>query len=270
MDKSIRDDIRQVGVVTKYEVLKHTRSKRMLVFSGIAALLFILITALQFFLNGEFPKDPKEFISSYVGMVNLLVIIGVSLFCASAIASEFEERTALLMFPRPIKKTSFFAGKVLACFTVCGGIIAIYYAACMVFCLAYTGGLDVTSFYSLGFALLFMLGAGGFALFISSISGKGSMAVVITIATLLLVFNIVDSMFSLFRIEPVFSITYAAVDILNVIQGHVTSFTDLSSYGIDMTIGNYYPSHWLSITIMTTWFTVTTVLAALIFGRREF
>jgi ABC-2 type transport system permease protein len=266
MDKGIKDDLRQIGVVTKYEILKHTRSKRMFVFSGIAILIFVLITALHLIFDG-LPNDSEEFIVSYVGMVNLMVILGVSLFCASAIASEFEERTALLMFPRPIKKTSFFTGKVLACYAVCGGVIALYYAVCMVFCLAYTGGLDATAFASLGYALLFMLGAGGFALFISSVSGRGSIAVVITIATLLLVFNIIDGMFFMFNVEPVFSITYAAVDILNVIQGEVTSTWHLMD---GMSITNFYPAHWLSITIMTTWFLVTTVLAALIFGRREF
>ena len=268
MDKGIGDDLRQVGVVTKYEVLKHMRSRRMLVFSAIAVLLFILITALSFVLDGKLPDDPKEFMARYVNMMSLLVILGVSLFCASAIASEFEERTALLMFPRPIKKTSFFTGKVLACYAVCGGIIALYYAVCMLFCFAYTGGLDATAFASLGFAILFMLGAGGFALLISSVSRKGSMAVVITIATLLLVFNIVDSMCFVFHVEPVFSITYASIDILNVIEGKVTTILDFPAFGIS--IANYYPAHWLSVSIMSIWFVVTTVLAALIFKRREF
>jgi len=270
MNKGVGDDLRQIGVVTKYEILKHVRSKKMFIFAGIVVLLFVLITVLNFVLNGKLPDEPKEFVTGYVNLVSLVVILGASLFFAPAIASEFEERTALLMFPRPIKKTSFFMGKVLACCAVCGMIITAYYAAVILFCVAYTGGLEATAFASLGLALLFMLGTGGFALFISSISRRGATAVVITIATLLLVFNIVDSMFSLFRFEPVFSVTYAGTDILNVIVGNVTSFTDLSDFGLDMIIGNYYPAHWLSITIMSTWFLVTTILAAVIFGRREF
>jgi len=268
MDKGIGDDLRQVGVVTKYEILKHTRSKRMLVFSGIALHMFVLITALNFIFDGKLPSDPDEFMTGYVGMVSLLVILGVSLFCASAIASEFEERTALLMFPRPIKKSSFFTGKVLACYAVCGGIIVVYYAVVMLLCLINTGGLNATALASLGYALLFMLGAGGFALLISSVSGRGAIAVVITIATLLLVFQMVDGMLYVFHIEPVFSITYAAVDIMNVIQGNETSVQDFPE--LNLSISNYYPTHWMSATIMSVWFAVTTVLAALIFRRREF
>ena len=268
MDKGMGDDLRQVGVVTKYEILKHTRSKRMLVFSGIAVLLFILITVLNFVFDGKLPSDPDEFMMGYVGTVSLLVILGVSLFCASAIASEFEERTALLMFPRPIKKTSFFTGKVLACYAVCGGIIVAYYAVCMLLCLINTVSLNMSAFASLGYALPFMLGAGGFAFLISSVSGRGAIAVVITIATLLLVFQMVDGMLYVFHVEPVFSITYASVDILNVIQGNTTWVQDFPELGIS--ISNYYPAHWLSITVMSTWFLVTTVLAAVIFKRREF
>jgi len=266
MDNSFRDDIRQIGVVTRYETVKHIRSRRMLVFSGVAALIFVLTTALLFVVGDGPNSDPRLFMADYVG--NMFVIIGVSLFFAPAIASEFEDRTALLMFPRPMKKSSLFTGKVFACYIVCGAIIAVYYAVCMLFCILYTGGLDITAFASLGFALLFMMAAGGFALLVSSIVSKSSIAVVITIATLLLVFHLIDNMFFMAHIEPVFSLTYASYDIFNVIQGDVTTIIDLPAFGIN--IAQYWPAHWLSITVMTVWFLVTTVLAALIFRRREF
>ena len=268
MDKGIKDDFRQIGVVTQYELYKHIRSRRLLIFAGLMALLFVLITALSFVLNGKLPDDSKAFIELYVGFISLLIIVGVSLLCAPTIASEFEERTALLIFPRPIKRTSFFVGKVLACYIVCGAVIIAYYLACIVLSFIAAGGVYGSTFGSLGMALLFMLGAGGFALLMSSLFKKSSTAMIITIATLLLILGMIDGTMMVFNVEPVFSLTYAGVDILNIIQGASTSQQWLGIEGMYMTI--FYPSHLLSVSIMLTWFAVTTVLSALLFRRREF
>jgi ABC-2 type transport system permease protein len=272
--KGIGDDIRQIGVVTKYELLKHLRSRKMFIFIGIAALLFILITVLNIVLDGGLPKDKTDFMETYLSLIDIVLIIGVSLFCAAAIAAEFEERTALLMFPRPIKKTSFFIGKMLACYIVCGGVLAAYYGLCIIVSIINTGGLDMHTFGSLGMALLFMVAAGGFALLMSSVFKKGSTAIIITIATLLLIFQIVGAIMETFGVEPIFSVTYAAKDIVNIISENVTeSFTlDLSHMGgpSEFKYSVFYPSRGLAIGIMATWAIVTTALSALIFSKKEF
>ena len=267
MGKGIGDDLRQIGVVTRYELLKHIRSRRMLIFIAIGVLLLALITALNIILEGHLPKDPKEFMQNYVGLITLFIIIGVSLFCAPAIASEFEERTALLMFPRPMKKTTFFIGKMTACYIVCGLIILGYYLVAMILSVLNTGTVYPNTFGSIGLAMLFMLGTGGFALLISSIFRKGSTAVIVTIAVLLLIFNIVDSMLMIFDIEPVFSITYAGLDVSNIIDGKVTtSFPP--GFGISGTF--FYPTHTLAVSIMAIYASVATAIAAFLFARREF
>ena len=266
--RGVSDDVRQIGVVVKYEIYKHLRSRRMFVFIGLAVLVMALITVLSIYLDGSLPGDPTELASMYLGFVSLLIIIGVSLFCAPTIAAEFEERTALLMFPRPIRKTSFFLGKVLACYIICGLIIGLYYLIIIILSLANTGSVDTNLFLSLGYAILFMIGTGGFALLLSSLLKKGSTAVIITIAVLLLVFNIIDGMMMLFHVEPLFSITYAGLDISNIVDGRVTELLEFPEF--DLSISNYYPAHNVSAFIMMAWASVTTMLSALLFHRREF
>ena len=276
MGKGIGDDIRQMGVVTKYELLKHLRSRKMFIFVGITALMFILVTALRIAINGELPKDPTKFMEAYLGLVDLLLIIGVSLFCASAIASEFEERTALLMFPRPIKKTSLFIGKMMACYIVCGGILALYYGICIIFSLLNTGGLDTNVFGSLGMGFMFMFGAGGFALLMSTVFKKASTAVIVTIATLLLILQIVCGILEAFKIEPVFSITYMSKDILNFISGHTSgvppgleAFVEMAEkWGVSLM--QYYPTHAMAFGIAATWAIATTAISVFLFSRKEF
>jgi ABC-2 type transport system permease protein len=197
-----------------------------------------------------------------------MVIVGAALFFASALVSEFEERTALLMFPRPMKKTSFFIGKVLACYIVCGAIIVMYYMVSMVISLLNTGTVYPAAFASLGLALLFMAAVGGFALLMSSVLKKGSTAIIMTIAAMLLVFNMIDGILFAVDIEPVFDLIYAGLDISNVVDGAVT--VSNGSIGFGMTGTLFYPSHALAVSVMGIWAAVTTFLAVILFGRREF
>ncbi|MCL2712773.1 MAG: ABC transporter permease [Methanomassiliicoccaceae archaeon] len=271
MNDGIADDLRQIGVVTKYEMLKHVRSRKMMIFVSIAVLLFVLITALNIIFEGGLPKDPTKFMEGYVSIIDLMLIIGVSLFCASTIAAEFEERTALLMFPRPMKRTSFFIGKVLACYIVCGAILIAYYILCMLLSILNTGSVDTNTFGSLGMALMFMLGAGGFALLMSSLFKKGSTAVIVTIASLLLILQIVSGILETFGHEPAFSVTYAAKDIANYISGEVTQSSSFPMPGGgEFNLSVFYPSHLMAFSIMATWAVITTVLSAYLFSKKEF
>lgn len=270
-EKNSADDIRQIGVVTKYELLKHARSKRFLTFVGIAALMFILMTALSFILDGKLPNDETAFMKLYLAPLHIMIVIGVSLICASAIASEFEERTALLMFPRPMKKTTFFIGKALSSFIACGAVVALYYGICILVSLLSTGGLDINTFGSFGMAMLFMLGTGGFALLMSSLFKKASTAVIVTIAVLLLVFNMIDGVMILNEVEPIFSITYAGTDILNYVAGDPTGIQTVEVMpGVNTEMMYFYPTHMMALLICAVWFAVTTLLSALIFRRKEF
>jgi len=271
MNKGIGDDLRQMSVVTKYELLKHFRSKRMLIFVGIAAIIFVLLTALSFILDGKLPDEPKAFMELYVALMPIMIIIGVSLIFAPAIASEFEERTALLMFPRPMKKTTFFMGKLLSCFILCGAVVLLYYAVCIVGSLIIAGGLELKVFGSMGMALLFTAGTGGFALLMSSLFKKGSTSIIITVLILFLVFySMMDGMFIMFDVEPVFSITYAGMDILNFISGHPSGLQTVNVMGVEMEMMYYYPTHVLAVSVMSVWAAVTITLSALLFRRREF
>jgi len=260
MSKGFADDIRQVGVVTKYELFKHLRSKRMYIFILLAALMIVLIRVLLHYVGDLGPPlDAMPDLAWYVTSVDMLVVIGVALFCAPAIASEFEERTALLIFPRPMRKTSFFLGKAAACYLVCGAVIILYYMMAVVMSLINGDSVILSDlFTSLGLALLFMLGTGGFALLMSSILKKGSTAVIVTIAVLFMVFNIVDMMYNTFIGEPLFSITYAAGNISAVIYDGFSIF------------GAIHPTVFISVCIMTAWTVVTTTISAVLFGRREF
>jgi len=267
------NDLRQISIVTRYEMLKHLRSKKLLTFAIITMAILVLITAIYLGSAAGFPEDPKEFMSSYVSLLFLFLIIGVSMFCASAIASEFDERTALLIFPRPMKRISLFIGKALASFIVIGIVILLYYSISMVLCLAKTGSVPASAFASMGMAMLFVLGAGGFALLMSTVFKKGLIAVIVTLLVLLLVmWFIVDLMVGpILNIEPVFSVTYGSGGITNVINGFVSYSETFEIEGMgSVTTSTFFPSNVTAIAIMSIYAIITTTLAALLFSRKEF
>jgi ABC-2 type transport system permease protein len=270
--KGISDDLRQIGVVTKYELLKHVRSKRFLILIGIVAMMFTLTTVLIFALDGGLPSDKTEFMSAYTSFVSIMIIIAVSLICGSAIASEFEERTALLMFPRPMKRMTFFIGKALSSFIACGAVVMLYYGVCVLLSLLCTGGLDMNTFGSLGIAMLFILGTGGFALLMSSLFKKGTISIIVTILVLLLAFYmIIDSTMIFFEVEPTFSVTYAGMDIQNYIAGRPSGLQTVEAMpGMEMDVMFLYPTHAMAASLCIAWFAVTTTISALLFRRKEF
>ncbi|MCL2786167.1 MAG: hypothetical protein FWD81_02965, partial [Methanomassiliicoccaceae archaeon] len=161
--------------------------------------------------------------------------------------------------PRPMKKTSFFIGKAFACYIVCGVIMILYYLVSILMVYINGATVNTTVLTSLGLALLFMLGTGGFAFLMSSILKKGSTAVIVTIAALFMIFGLIDMMYENFIGEPTFSITYAASNIISAVyslSGSMFGITSMSVLG--------------SATVMMAWFAVTMTISALIFRRREF
>ena len=104
--------IRQSYVVMKNEIKKFFSGKRMMVFSIIlAAIIFVLAVAP--YLVGS---TAKPFM--FVAVASLVVLMASTLFASISIVSEYEERTALIVFTRPISKASIFTGKLLACLVV--------------------------------------------------------------------------------------------------------------------------------------------------------
>jgi ABC-type transport system involved in multi-copper enzyme maturation permease subunit len=107
-------DFGKLGVVIRYEFLKHIRRARLYIILGIAllveALLLILVPGLN---HWKYP-------SSVLVMAQLLTVgpslaaIGAVFFAGDAIAGEYEAKTGFLLFINPIKKVTLWVGKYLA------------------------------------------------------------------------------------------------------------------------------------------------------------
>ncbi len=73
-------DLNQVLTVAKYDVLKHFRSKRLLGLLVLEGLVLALMFALPIALDLDTSDDAAGYMSSYVGWVSMLIVIGATMF----------------------------------------------------------------------------------------------------------------------------------------------------------------------------------------------
>lgn len=268
-----KGDMYQTAVVAKYELYKYIRNKKFYVFVGLLALLLIIQTVLPYLLGDGLSKDPQELMGGYVSWVMILVIIGVTLFSSGAIVSEFEDRTALLMFTRPIKKESIFLGKFIASFLFTATLMLVYLLVAIVISFAVAGGIPDGTFTAIGLSLLFILGASGVAFMLSSFLKRGSTAAIMTFALLMLILPMIYGILMAFGIEPIYDLIYASTAIDASISGAVTQTIMIDGQPILINgreMKNFVPTASMAAVIMTVWCLVTGFLSYLKFKTREF
>ena len=253
------DDFRQSYVVAVNEIRKFIRGKKFLAYGVMVTIMFILWTALPFLLGESFNETYGEgrIIPIYLSFMFLMVIIGATLFASSTIVSEYEERTALVLFTRPIKKTSIFLGKIVGCIIVGALFIALYYLGVAVILQIVDGRIPNEFFKSLGLVLVYIVSASGVSMLISSVLKKSSISAVLTFFTLAMIFSMVSFVISTAGFDPWFMLDQAAHEL--VPSAFVDGYPVIPMLHVGRAAG-----------VMAIWFVATTVLAWLAFIKREF
>lgn len=276
MMAQIPNDIMQTVTVARNEITKFLRSRKLAVYLALVVLIIVLMTALPYVLGDGLSGSAGEVFSDYIGYASLLVLLGATLFASYAIVSEFEERTALILFTRPIRKSSVFLGKFLACYVLVAAVIVVYYLVSLVIAFAVSGGL-VTSFApSLAMSLMYVFATTGVAMFISSFMKKGGTSAVLTFITILLLITVVSAVMSSSGIDTWFMLDNASQSIVTSIPEYVESANGVmvdigTSVGVDVSGMMVQAADCVrSGAAMFAWGVVTLLLSYLVFSRREF
>jgi len=112
------NDFEKLGVVIKYEFLKHIRRARLYIILGITALAEALVLILTPVLMHGYPESVTAMAMLLTSMTSLSSL-GAVFFAGDAIAGEYEGKTGFLLFTNPIKREVLWAGKYIA------GLIAV-------------------------------------------------------------------------------------------------------------------------------------------------
>jgi ABC-2 type transport system permease protein len=230
-------DMEKLGIVIKFEFLKHIRRKRLYIILAIAllteALVLILIPTLM---TDGFPKS----VNVMAGLLTLgasLAALGAVFFAGDAIAGEYESKTGFLLFTNPIKRELLWIGKYLAGFIAITALIIFTYIIVAISLLVIYHQVPIAIFESFGLCLFYAGAVLSTTFFFSAVS-KGSMGA--TIITLLFVWmfcGILESILA-YTGNPYWFILSAGGDSITLpygsIQELIASFSGLSGGFQDM------------------------------------
>ncbi len=190
------NDFQQIYVVVKNELIKSVRGKKFIISLLIVLIVFMLITGLQMMLGtwSEMDDNVGRWVDTYFELFPLVITLVVALLSSIAIVSEFEERTALILFTRPIRRTSIFIGKIASCVILEAFIILIYYLLASIVGFIKLGSVPADIIVSYAISVMYVFAASGIAFVISAFFKKGSVCTIISLLILLVVMPIISMM----------------------------------------------------------------------------
>jgi ABC-type transport system involved in multi-copper enzyme maturation permease subunit len=269
--RALPTDFQQIGSIAKYEVYKYLRSRRLVSVVIIEAIVITLILAIPPLLGRSYAANPADFTATFAQFTYLLAIISATMFAGDALVSEFQQRTGYLIFPNPVKRWVFFAGKLLASLAVVGLVLVIYYAVAILAGVALTGSVSDLQFASLGLAYLFGAACVGIAYLLSSVMKTATSALVFTFFLLFLILPIVDGVGMVAGARTDFSLTFQEGVIPDILQTPYPSDHVLGGGPgpANFTIYQYVPHVDTAIIVMSLYLVVSIAIAVVMFNRRE-
>lgn len=266
--QDVPSDLEQIGLVTRYEIEKSLQSKAFIGIMGLIISVVALMTLVRPLLGIDFSSDPITFVQDYLSWVEILVLIGAVAFASGALSSEFEKRTGLLMFPQPVKRTTYLVGKFLSSLIILAVAMGLYYIIVCVLSLAIAGGIPGTILISYGFAMLYAAAVCAVALMLSSILRTNTAAIVATVLIFLMVMTIVEQLLNMSGVDPMFMISNAAGAISYSLQSpYPSTYTGMNFHGEPATI--FIPTELGSVLVMACYIVVALVIATIAFKRRQ-
>ncbi len=245
------NDFVQIGVVAKNEIIKSVRGRKFLISTAIVFLVFLLITGLQMATNGwDDIKDIGQFMSVYFNMFPMVITLVVALLASVAIVSEFEERTALILLTKPIRRPTIVFGKFLASFAVGFATILLYLIVAIFFKAVGNGHIDGDLFAGMGVYLIYIMAITGVAMLVSAFAKKSSTSALLTLFMLLILPLILEAILGMKGLDTWFLLGSLGGAGADVISGGGEPFRDIAA--------------------MLVWLIVTMAGSIVLFKKRQF
>jgi len=260
-------DFKQIGIVTRYELLKYLRRRRLYAALAITTLAGALQFAVPLAFNIAFPEQANIWASGFFSFANFLIIIVGTFFAGDAIASEFEHKTGYIVFPNPVKRISLILGKFVAAIISALLVIAFYYVIGVGALWGIYGFVPAEVAESFAYAILFVCCVLGMTFLFSSIM-KGSMgATLLSFFTFFMILSIVSSVIILTGNEPWYIPTYASGIITQVINPKQDAVIEIP--GSPLKVYTFYPKLPISIIVLAAYFIIGLALSIVATYRKE-
>lgn len=260
-------DFKQIGIVTRYELLKYLRRRRLYAVLVITALVGVLPFAVSLAFNIVFPEQANVWASNFLSFTNFLIIIAGTFFAGDAIASEFEHKTGYIVFLNPVKRISLILGKFVAAVISTLLAVAFYYGMGVGVLWGIYGFVPSEVAASFAYAVLFVCCVLGMTFLFSSIM-KGSMgATLLSFFTFFMILSIISSVIMLIGNEPWYIPTYASGIITQVINPQKDTMIEIP--GSPLKMYTFYPKLPISIIVLAAYFVIALALSIMATYRKE-
>jgi ABC-2 type transport system permease protein len=226
-------EMNKLGVVIRFEFLKHIRRARLYIVMGIALLAEVLVLILIPALMDKYP-DNVIVMAQFLTVGPSLAALGAVFFAGDAIAGEYEGKTGFLLFTNPIKKETLWAGKYLAGLIAVAILMVFSFIIMTVSLLAIYHEVPGAILKSFGLAMFYGAATLSTTFLFSSLS-KGSMgATIMTLVFIWVICGILQSVL-LFTGNPYWFILPAGGDsitnALGSMQDMMSGFGGLGGFG---------------------------------------
>jgi len=207
----VKRSFQQVNSTINFELKRN--KKNIFISFGVVALFYVLSLVINLISEGrgaESPTTAGAYIASYLEMIfGLFILIIAVMYGSSMIAQDYEKHTGNLLFPK-ITKGRLFVGRLISRYLLAALAVVSYYILIIVTALIKYKSFPVLALASLGWALMYMFAVLSLVIFFSSFLNKTSTTIVISLVTILLVFNLGSTILMVtgVEIEPLFILTY--------------------------------------------------------------
>src|SRR5674536_299326 len=182
--------LRQIATVTKYELLKYLRGRRLLAIVLLTIIISAIFLVVPPAIGSAYEKDPKEFTVNMLSFLSILAILSATFFGADAIVSEYESKTGYFLFPNPIRKTAIFLGKFIASVLVSVGAIGLYYVIAVISVRIIDGSIPANTGLSFAYSLVYLFAILAIAYLFSAMMRSSVYSLILTFFTFFLILSI--------------------------------------------------------------------------------
>lgn len=262
-------DFEQYLTITKYELFGYLRKKRLWVVLIVLFLIFFFVLLLPPALGVDYPSTFRSYSQVYVSFVSIIALLCATFFGSDSLVGEFHHKTGFVVFPNPLKRRVIFLGKFTASMLASILVILIYYGLIALFVGGIYKDVNIELIYSLLMAIAYLFALIGLAYFISAVMKGAIGATVLTFILLLLILPMIGGALNFAGAEPWFFVTHGGDSIVYVMDPSYEAGKVCFDTGMESEICSFLPDIYVSIAVMFAYFIIFTILALIIFQRKE-
>ncbi len=267
----IPSDMSQAATVARYEVLKYLRGKKLLIVLAIIGLIVTLFLVVPPALGHDYPSDSTDFAMQFLNFGGLVILLCATFFGSDALVAEFQQRTAFLVFPNPVKRWVILAGKFIASLAASALVLGIFYGLIAVIVGVIDHDVPSALASSLAFSLIYTVAVLAVAYLLSAYLKSTVSSSILTFFMFFLILPVIDSVLTFAAVKPWFSLSFVGGVMTYIMQSPYPTDSSLT-VGMGhsgMQIMQYYPEIALSVAVIVAYTVVALALAYWRFSRRD-